>query len=168
MTYPGPPEPQWSAPQQPPVPGYQPPPAYMYPPPSSLPPYGAYPPQQPPPPYPPTGYYAPYPTAAKPSPVPGWLLFAASLAAGIGTLLPWANVSIFGSTVSLNGSSTGDGKLYLGAAVVCAIFAALIAAGQLYKLFAIITLLGGALIAFGGSYDRSRRASSRARPSMKH
>jgi hypothetical protein len=42
---------------------------------------------------------------------------------------------------------------------VCAIFAALIATGQVGKWGAIIALLGGALTAFGGSYHLSNIAN---------
>lgn len=122
------------------------------PPPQYLPQYYL-PPGQPPTYGPPPGYV--YPSPAEPTSLTdAWCLVVATAGAAVGVFLPWATVTIFGAQISLAGSSTGDGQLYLGIAAVCALFALLIATGNGNKKLAIITLIGGAVIGFGGLYDQ--------------
>jgi hypothetical protein len=136
------------------------PPGYFYPGPEpagpAVPPavyYGS-PPQGPP--FAPVGYFPVLPVPKPRSRTGGWLLVAASAAIAIGTLLPWASISIFGATLTVSGTSTGDGQLFFGVAVVSAIFGLLVAtdrAGTPGKWPAVITLVAGLLVGIGGLYD---------------
>jgi len=126
------------------------PPQWQPPPPEGQPVYPpTYPPYGPPPVY----VYPPAPIHR--SMTDAWCLVAATAGAAVGVFLPWATITLFGAQVSLNGSSSGDGQVYLVAAVVCAVFALLIATGNGNKKLAIITLIGGSLIGLGGLYDQS-------------
>lgn len=122
-----------------------------------LPQYYLAPEWQPPaqPPYPPQYAPAGYPPgpAKRTGFTDAWCLVIATAGAAVGVFLPWATVTIFAAQISLMGSSTGDGQLYLGVAAVSGLFALLIATDNGGKKLAIVTLIGGAVIGAGGLYD---------------
>ena len=84
-----------------------------------------------------------------------WVMGGAALLVFISTLMPWASLGF----ISINGTSTGDGKLAIVLAVVGLLLAIVALTGKLRRTVSAIGALLAILAGFTCAYDASHRYS---------